>query len=191
MSKMELQHINVKIFIDGDPRVDLEQFIQAFHRWTAAQQFDELLIDVADYRHVPNGPGVVLVGHEADYAIDNAGGRWGLLYNRKASLGGTNEDRLRQAFAAAANACQLLETEFAAESLQFSRQDFALFINDRALAPNTSETLEQARPVMESFLKTLGEFKIDHQADPRKRFGVEVTLSTPFEMAQFAAAPAS
>lgn len=188
---MELQHINVKIFIDGDPRVDLEQFIQAFHRWTAAQQFDELLIDVADYRHVPNGPGVVLVGHEADYAIDNAGGRWGLLYNRKASLGGTNEDRLRQAFAAAANACQLLETEFAAESLQFSRQDFALFINDRALAPNTSETLEQARPVMESFLKTLGEFKIDHQADPRKRFGVEVTLSTPFEMAQFAAAPAS
>ena len=94
---MELQHVNIKIFVDGDLQVDLQRIIEVFHRWTAEQSMDEMLIDVADYRHVPAGPGVVLVGHEADYGLDNAGNRQGLLYNRKASIEGSNADRLGQA----------------------------------------------------------------------------------------------
>jgi hypothetical protein len=189
---MELQHVNAKIFVAGDLKVDLGRFIDVFHRWTAEQAMDELLIDVADYRHVPNGPGVVLVGHEADYALDHAAGRFGLLYNRKAPLEGTNADRFQQAFRSAAHACQLLETEFAdAGHLRFSRQAFELFINDRAIAPNTPETLAACQPDIESFLQgTLGhnDFTIEHQSDPRRRFGVAVTSSQPFDLATIAAA---
>ena len=29
-----------------------------------------LLIDVADYAHFPDGPGVILIGHDVDYGID-------------------------------------------------------------------------------------------------------------------------
>ncbi len=183
---MELQHVNVKIYVDGDLTVDLERFIEVFHRWVAGQSMDELLIDVADYRHVPAGPGVVLVGHEADYAMDNSGNRWGLLYNRKAFLDGSNSDRFLQALRSAANGCRLLETEFGADGpLKFSRQEFELFINDRALAPNTLETYANCQPELNAFLKNVfghEEFKLQHESEPRRRFGVTVAVVQPFDL---------
>ena len=177
---MELQHVNIKIFVDGDLQVDLQGIIEVFHRWTAEQSMDEMLIDVADYRHVPAGPGVVLVGHEADYGLDNAGHRQGLLYNRKAPLEGSNADRFRQALAAALNACDLLEAEFPGQ-LKFSRQEFELIINDRALAPNTSETFEACKPELQAFLGEIGQAdaKLTHDAESRRRFGVNVKLIQP------------
>jgi len=189
---MELQHINVKIYVEGDLQVDPERYIEAFHRWVAEQSADELLIDVADYRHVPAGPGVVLVGHEADYAMDNSGNRSGLLYNRKAPQDGENLDRLRQAFAAAARACELLEAEFGdADGLKFSRQEFEILINDRAIAPNSDATLTECRPDIETFLKsTLGQngFRIErHRNDPRCRFGVVVHVDQPLDFAAMSA----
>ena len=54
---MDLQHVNVKIYVDGDLAVDPARFIEIFHGWIKEEAFDELLIDVADYRHVPDGPG--------------------------------------------------------------------------------------------------------------------------------------
>ena len=55
---MNVQHVNVKFFVDGELNVDWERFIEVFHVWVAEQSTDELLIDVADYRHVPMGPGL-------------------------------------------------------------------------------------------------------------------------------------
>ena len=109
---------------------------------------------------------MVLVGHEADYALDNTGGRYGLLYNRKAPLEGQNQGRFHQALAAAATACTRLEAEV--EGLRFSRTELQLLVNDRALAPNTPETLAAVQPELESFLSQLageGGFRIEH--DPR------------------------
>ena len=183
---MELQHVNVKLFVEGDLSVDCESFIKVFHRWIQEQALEGLLIDVADYRHVPAGPGVILIGHEADYAMDNAGNRYGLLYNRKALLTGSNTDRFVQAFHSAANACQMLEAEFEESGpLKFSRQEFELFINDRAMAPNTVETFQSCKDDLESFLTNLlghTEFTLEQQADPRRRFGVTVTVAKPFEL---------
>lgn len=180
---MELQHVNIKFFVEGDLQVDLQSIIEVFHRWTAEQSMDEMLIDVADYRHVPAGPGVVLVGHEADYALDNAGNRPGLLYNRKNSIAGSNSDRFRQALAAASKACDLLEGEFPGQ-LKFNRQSFELIINDRALAPNTLETFDACRPELAAFLSELGhaDAELHHDAEPRRRFGVTVKLTKPLEM---------
>ena len=186
---MDLQHVNVKIYVEGDLSVDCERFIEVFHRWIQEQALDELLIDVADYRHVPAGPGVVLIGYEADYGMDNAGNRFGLLYNRKAPLDGSNEDRFGQAFRSAANACQMLEAEFAESGpLKFSRQEFELFINDRAIAPNTPETFQACKEDLESFLSNLlghSEFTLEQHTDPRSRFGVTVTVAKPFELSAF------
>lgn len=184
---MELQHVNVKIFVDGDLPVDPEQFINVFHSWTAEQSREELLIDVADYRHVPAGPGVVLVGHEADYAMDHAGRRWGLLYNRKVTTDGSNEDRFAQAFRAAASACLRLEDEL--PRLKFNRQEFQLLINDRALAPNVPETFEACRGEIASFLRTLlghGDAVLTAEPDPRRRFGVMVQTGQPIDLTQLA-----
>jgi hypothetical protein len=180
---MELQHVNVKIFVDGDLQIDLQKVVEVFHRWTAEQSMDEMLIDVADYRHVPAGPGVVLVGHEADYGLDNAGNRQGLLYNRKAAIDGSNADRFRQALAAALKACDLLEAEFPGQ-LKFDRQEFELIINDRALAPNTVTTFESCQGELESLLGELGQAdaELSHDDDPRRRFSVNVKLNKPLEL---------
>ena len=183
---MDLQHINVKIFVEGDLPVDLARFIDVFHEWIRNQALSELLIDVADYGHVPAGPGVLLVGHEADYSMDNTNDRFGLRYNRKAPLEGTNEDRFRQALRCALKACQLLEERFAGEGLKFSRREFELFVNDRALAPNTPETYAACRPELESFLQTVlghDDFQMEHHSDPRSRFGITIQSARPFDLA--------
>ncbi len=167
--------------------VDPARFIEVFHRWIPEKVLDGLLIDVADYRHVPSGPAVMLIGFEADYSIDHQGSRWGLRYNRKATQEGSNEDRLRNAFTAAANACRLLEAEFTDGSLRFSRREFEIIINDRVLAPNTADTLAAVQPELESFLKHLfgeGDFTITHDTDPRHRFGVAIQLAEPFDPAK-------
>ena len=154
---MDLQHINVKVFVDGDLPVGLDKFVEVFHRWTSEQSMEEMLIDVADYAHVPAGPGIVLIGHEADYALDHADERWGLLYNRKAVVDGDSLACLEQAFRAATHACALLEAEFAAEQLKFDRHRLRAVVNDRALAPNTAET-----PVADSGICIKSKWLIKH-----------------------------
>ena len=108
---MELQHVNVKLLVKNPEEVDLEPLIPVFHSWIQGQVFEELLLDVADYRHVPAGPGVVLIGHQGNYSVDNTDNRLGVRYNRKAALDGNNQDRLKQAARAALTACQRLEAE--------------------------------------------------------------------------------
>lgn len=48
---------------------DLEPAISMFHRFIQRGQVEGLILDVADYRHVPTGPGVLLVGHDIDYGV--------------------------------------------------------------------------------------------------------------------------
>ena len=183
---IELQHINIKIFVEGDLNVDRTALIAVFHDWVREQAMRELLIDVADYSHVPNGPGILVVGHEADYSMDHTDGRWGLRYNRKAPLDGTNDDRLRQAMVAACHACRLLENHFEeGGSLRFDRFTFQIFINDRALAPNTAETLEACQTEWKGFLTgALGhsDFGFEKPIETRKLVGVMVTAANPFDV---------
>ncbi|MCA9265077.1 MAG: hypothetical protein KDA60_14555 [Planctomycetales bacterium] len=176
---MNLQHVNVKVFVDGECAVGFDQVVEVFHRWVANQSLDEMLIDVADYKHVPDGPGIVLVGHEADYALDETDGRLGLKYNRKAALDGSNQDRLGQAFAQALKACARLEQELA--GLKFSRQQFEVTINDRALAPHNAEGQEALAAELAAFLKTqYGQEAVETSVarDPRSLLGAQVRLAS-------------
>ncbi len=91
------------------PRIehtDLEASVGLFHRYIQQKRLPGLLLDVADYAHVPDGPGVILIGHEVDYGIDLSGGRAGLLVTRKRNrdldLGALLRDALRLALEAAA-----------------------------------------------------------------------------------------
>jgi hypothetical protein len=183
---MELQHFNIKIFVEGDFNVDRTAIIAVFHDWVREQSLGELLIDVADYRHVPNGPGILVIGHQADYSMDHTDGRWGLRYNRKAPQDGTNDDRLRQSIVAACHACRLLETHFKADGpLRFERNAFQIVVNDRALAPNTTETLEACQIEWKRFLTdALGhsDFHFEKPEETRKLVGVRVTAANPFDV---------
>lgn len=176
---MNLQHIAFKIFVDGDLTADWEQFINVFHGWVANQSMPEMMIDVADYRHVPKGPGVVMVGHEADYYMDNTDGKPGLRYVCKVEQPGSNSDRIQQAFAAAASACARIEAEI--PSVQFSRTDFEVTVNDRAIAPNNAATRSFLQTELPSILGSLlgGEVNVECQQNERKLSGATVKSSQP------------
>ena len=179
---MNLQHVNVKFFLQNPETVKLADYAVVFNTWIQQQRLEELLIDVADYLHVHHGPGIMLIGHEADYSLDNRAGRLGLLYNRKAQVEGTTQEKLAQAIRAVLTAAQILEKE---NGLKFDGSEVQVIINDRLLVPNTAETLEAFEPDLRLFFDRLyagANYTLTHHADPRERFTIEVKSGTTFEV---------
>ena len=179
---MNVQHINIKFFLENPESVNLADYSTVFNSWIQKQALDELLIDVADYLHVHNGPGIMLIGHEADYSLDNRAGRLGLLYNRKEQLEGTTQEKFAQAVRAALTGARLLENE---NGLKFNGQEVQVTINDRLIAPNTTETFDALEPDLRAFFNKLYngvEYTIANNVDPRERFTVNIKAEANFDV---------
>jgi hypothetical protein len=176
---MDIQHFRVKLFATPDSRPHIGSAIPVFHRWIQEKRVPETMIDVSDYEHVPDGPGVILVCHEAIYGLDQEKGKLGLLYNRRTALNGSVEDRLRQAVNAADSAAAQLEAEpeFKGQ-LRFDRQKWEVVVNDRALAPNTEATWKFVSPAIQSVFDSIlgaGRYRMEHHSNPRELFRVTVS----------------
>jgi hypothetical protein len=178
---MDSHKLVIKFFSEDPAGVDEASFVPVFHSFIQTHALaDHLLIDVADYTHVPDGPGTVLVSHEANVYMDHSvGGRLGLMYQRKQPIAGaeTFRDRLANVFASALRAAALLEENPAfAGRLKFRTGDAAFRINDRLHAPNTHATYEEVAPELRSFLADLyrgSDVSIDYApASPLQPFGV-------------------
>lgn len=173
-----MQHINLKLFARTPAPEDIAPAIPMFHRWIQTSALPELLIDVADYAHVPAGPGVLVIGHEANYGLDLTSNRLGLLYNRKAVLDGSDLDTLRHAWDRVQTAAKLISEspEFTGK-LQFKDDELEIILNDRLLYPNKPETWEQVRPAVDTFLAELwpgAQWEVTHASDPRERFTAQI-----------------
>jgi hypothetical protein len=181
---MELQHLNVKLLLGSPEQVDLEPLIPIFHSWIQDSAREELLLDVADYQHVHAGPGIILIGHEANYSVDNTDNRLGVRYNRKAVVEGTNQDRLTQATRAALSACERLETDPRLQGkLHFNGREIEISVNDRLLAPNKPPTREAIRADLEPFIQKMlggGDYTLAFDDNPRNLFRVCVKASQSF-----------
>jgi len=169
-------------FFTADVEVDLLDFITVFHRWIQTQALDDLLLDVADYSHVHHGPGILLVAHEGNYAVDEAGGERGLVYYAKrATASGDTADHLRQAARKALCACRLLQSDPDVGSrIRFTGMRVQLFANDRLAAPNDESTRAGLGSAFEKFIESLypdQPYTLHWQDDPRERFGVTVEVS--------------
>jgi len=185
---MQLQHVNVKLLVENPEQANLEALIPVFHSWIENQNGDELLIDVADYTHVPAGPGIVLIGHEGNCSVDNTGNRLGVRYNRKTAFDGGNQDCLAQAARAALTACRRLEAEPRLDGkIRFNGQDIEIFINDRLLAPNDAATREALDADLHLFSRKLFrgmEYSISYGDDPRSLFTAFVKAARPYSAAE-------
>jgi len=173
---MELQKINVKVFVAEPNDVPLTDFIDLFHGWIQAT--DGVYHDVADYSHMQAGPGIVLVVNDANLSIDETGDRRGLLYNQKGHLSGSNQSRLREVLRSALENCRRIEEEpLLSGKLRFLGNEMLISINDRLLAPNTEASFQQIQPEIESLAKTIygdAEISLERDCDPRKRFNVHI-----------------
>jgi hypothetical protein len=165
----DVAKIDLKV-LAAPPRAPLalERAIPVFHRWIQERALDELLVDVADYTHVPGGPGVVLVCHDAIYSLDSGGSGLGLLYSRRhethPSLGviASLDDRLASVFRRALAACARLERERDLAGLSFPADRFELAINDRRVTAASGDELARTLERLAAWLF----------ADERPRIGV-------------------
>jgi len=179
---IDLQKINVKFYLAEDAVLSPEDAFRIFSQWIPETK-DEILIDVADYQHVPQGPKTVLVGHQANYTLDNTDGRYGLIYGQKATALGSNADRLKSAFAAALKACRRLEQAQDAKA-RFVGAEAVVVINDRLQAANSDATLAEIRDDLDQVLGQLyagASTRVEREGDARQRFTVRVQAEGDFD----------
>jgi hypothetical protein len=185
---MKSHKLQLKIFTDRAEGLSPEAFIVVFHGWIKDKLLPELMIDVANYGHVPKGPGVALIGHGNDYFMDEGEGRLGLLYSRKRSPPDPGT-RVADAFRRVLHAASLLERDatLAARGvkLRFRTDEWLFRINDRLEAPNTDATLADSRPELEGFLRDLfgAPYELTRVGDAKSLFSVKITTAAKSDVA--------
>lgn len=188
---MDLHKFGVKFFAADAQSLDILKLIPVYHRWIQQSALDDLLIDVADYSHVPAGPGVMLIAHEGNYALDETGHERGVLYYSKNKLPGELPERLARVAGKALKAAQLMSAD--AElggALRVPGNRLQFFANDRLVAPNTDAAYGAIEPALKSFLDRLyagAHYTLARETDPKERLSVrvqaegEVALTTLIE----------
>jgi hypothetical protein len=177
---MEIHRFGIKVFAHDPGSISTISFIPILHGWIQKQALENhLLIDLHNYSHIHQGPGILLVAQEGNFSIDSAGGKLGLLYYRKQPGYGAPQDHLASIVRSALQACSLLEAEPALNGrLRFRTDELHIIANDRLLAPNDDATLAELKPIVLSVFERLlkrADFSISRiSRDPRERFAVRV-----------------
>lgn len=175
---MNLQKIGVKFFLEKGSELPLASLIPVFHRWIQENKLEGMLVDVTEYTHVHQGPGVLLIAHEANYSVDETDGKRGFLYTQKRTPEKNEQEHLKTAFRRALQACALLEKEpEMAGKMKFAVNHLQVFVNDRLEAPHGSQSLGKLEETLNPFLSWLYEgekYLLLHEKDPLKRTGFEV-----------------
>jgi hypothetical protein len=175
---MDLHKFGIKFFAEDSEHIDLLKLIPIYHRWIQQNALDDLLIDVADYSHIPGGPGVMLIAHEGNYALDETGHERGIVYYSKHRLPGELADRFALVASKALKAAQLMSNDAELQgALKLSGHRLALFANDRLAAPNTAASYEELEPALRQFLDRLyagAPYTLARESDPRERLSVRV-----------------
>ena len=201
---MDAHKLQLKIFTTPESSRALagtagrEAFVPVFHRWIKDHTLPELLIDVANYVHVPEGPSIALIGHGSDYFIDDGAGRLGLLHSRKRA-GFAPAERLADLFRRTLHAARLLETDLnLTPRVKFATSELLFRVNDRLLAPANDTTFAALRPELEALATRLfgSTFELTRVGGPKDLFsvrllntGTAVPLATLLERAGGPPAP--
>jgi hypothetical protein len=146
---MESERYALKFYVRPPCGVPDQDFILFFHRVIQESLLSETCIDVTDYSHVPNGPGVMLICHEAHYSMDHGGGRLGLKCATKRGGSGDAAARLRRVMQKTLQACAAMEAhEIFGGRVRFDTAAALFSIEDRLVAPNTPETFAALAPAL-------------------------------------------
>ena len=181
---MDSSKLAFKLFLENPSALAPGEIVPVFHNLIQQKAVpDHLLIDVADYEHVPNGPGSLLVSHEANIHLDDGGGRRGLLYIRKQPIAGDLPERIRQVLRYTLEVAHKLEQHPSlAGRVKFKTDELVFRINDRLHGPNSTTTYEEVKPALESILAEaypIADVKLDYRpASPLDLFEVKIKSST-------------
>ena len=179
-SPLDSPEVSVKLFVADPAGVRLKELIPVFHRWIKEDLLeDELTIDVANYEHVPKGPGVVLICDRAHYYFDERAGRAGLRYRGRREARASGADAVTGGLRSALQAARLLESDPVLEGrYRFRTDELELGINDRLLAPSEQATVEAVRLELRKAVQGLwgvDDIALELSSGPREPFMVTVS----------------
>lgn len=159
-------------FPTAGPVPDLEPAVPAFHRFIQRGLVEGLVLDVADYRHVPQGPGVLLVGHDVDYGVDERG----FSVVRKRSAGDPVSLQLRDALRMGLGALEAIADDVALD-VEVDRARFTVTAFDRSLGPVgevAAALREEVAPLVGELYGADAKVAAVEPADPREAPAVHV-----------------
>ena len=172
------RRLGVKFSLKRKPSLTPDDVLPIFQRWIQEHRIEGMLIDVIDYKHVPDGPGIVLIADEADIAYDLSDGETGLHVIRKRDLPTALSEALRLVFSSALEAARALEAE-APGKIVFDFSAAKISFLDRMNYRNEPVVFEETRQVLTDLLSdifgapvTLSRF----YGDPRAVFAVRCAL---------------
>ncbi len=160
------KRLGVKFSLKQQPTLQPEDILPIFQRWIQEHAIEGMLIDVIDYKHVPAGPGIVLIADEFDLAYDLADGEIGLYYIRKRNLPESLDDSLRLVFSRSLAAARALEAE-APDDIVFDYRSAKISFLDRIHYRNEPEIFEAVRRTLS---ETLSEV-----------FGADIVISRMYD----------
>ncbi len=133
----------------------LDVLIGVFHDWIRTRALsDDVMVDVADYAHVHEGPMLLLVCHEGHYVIDRGRGRLGLAYvRRRGPSAGSAVLNAVRSLRRVLNVASLLERDAAGAEVDTKTLEIRVF--DRLLAANTGETWRWLEPTIAAAVETV------------------------------------
>ena len=137
---MQLQKFGVKLFLNTNGSYESKDFIPVFHSWIQNKSVeDHLLIDVADYSHIQDGPGVMLVSHEGNFSLDQENQQPGIMYMRKTDIGGDFKGRFINVLSTTIQAANNMCDNNINKEVDFINNSFRFITNDRRIAENTRD----------------------------------------------------
>lgn len=190
---MNLERFAVKFFARPETEVDDAAFIDIFHEWIRLKRLNHVMLDVADYRHVPTGPGIMLVTHEVNYAMDREAGQFGLYAQRKLGAEATAKERILGLIQSTAQFGALLEADSHLNGkIRLKGEKFHYIANDRLHAPNTEDAFNQLKPELEAIAaevypgKSVSVTRLNN--DPRARLTAVIETDGTVEISSLVAA---
>ena len=122
-------------------QTDIELFVPLFHSWIQEDRIpNHIMVDVVDYKHIPDGPGIMLIAHEGYFSLDFEDNELGLLYMRKTQLGDNVPETLSAIQQILDFAVELIQIDSViGKKIEFS-DEYQLLSNDRFEYPNNGES---------------------------------------------------
>ena len=176
------QKLDLKLFVTPNDSLGMDAYcdkmLSIFGRWRLEE--GEEIIDLADYAHVPNGPGVLLVGHRWQFSFDWEGGAPGLWFSTRKNLTGSLAERLTQAIRGLLEKSARLLAEPELQGVVEPRLgELQVVVNDRMRYPNTDEADAAFRPAVDEVVGRLydgAEAAVEREADPERRLGYRIQI---------------
>ena len=187
---MDLQRIDLKVFLDAPAGVKYEPVLTVFDRWRQQTDHPSDWVELADYGHMQQGPAILMAGKRDRIAVDTNLPGPGILVQTQKGLAGSIEERFVEAFRRHLEMSTKLvgEPEFPSQ-IAVRGGDWLVTINDRLQFPNNEATNQAVHSGMVAALDRLfGDvgYDLERDTDPQRRYAYRVRAKGEPTLAELA-----